>query len=191
MRRFLSVDSFGYVFGYSTGPEPPSPDWVEIDFDASAAMTSMNLFQLVNGVLVDSGTPKLPPMPYLRWVNGAWTDVRDLAQVKADKWSAIKAKRSEVEFGGFTWDGSVFDSDPLSQSRIQGAAQLATINPTTFTIDWTLADNSVRSLSASQMVEVGETLGIHVATQHTVARGLRQQIDAASTVTEVEAITWP
>lgn len=143
-----------------------------------------------NGALVP-----LPPKPSENHVFDysleAWFDPRTLGQLKAAKWAQIKARRDEVEFGGFVWDGSVFDSDPLSQSRIQGAAQLATLNPGTFSIDWTLANNSVRTLSAAQMVEVGETLGIHVATQHTIARGLRQQIDAATTAAEVGAIVWP
>lgn len=143
---------------------------------------------------VDNGQiVAMPPKPglYYRFSYESKVWQLDLDQCKKDKWAEIKVKRDQVEFGGFTWDGSVFDSDPLSQSRIQGAAQLATLSPTTFSIDWTLADNTVRTLSASQMVEVGETLGIHVATQHTIARGLRQQIDAATTAAEVEAITWP
>jgi len=94
-----------------------------------------------------------------------------------------------AEFGGFTWDGSPFDSDAISQSRIQGAVQLAATAPG-FTIDWTLANNSVRNLSAADLANVGAALGMHVATQHAKARTLRSQIEAATTVAEVDAVTW-
>ena len=191
MKRYLSVDELGFVFGYSVGLEPPSPEYIEVDFDASDAVTSMNMFRLVDGALVDTGISKLPPQPFMRWVSGAWTDVRDLEQKKADKWGQIKATRDSIEHGGFTWDGSTFDSDLASQNKIIGAVQLANVTGPTFTIDWTLANNSVRALSAADMVEVGKTLGLHVSTQHTIARGLRQQIEAATTAQQVEAIAWP
>ena len=101
----------------------------------------------------------------------------------------IKQARSSAEFGGFTWDGSPFDSDAISQSRIQGALQLAAMAPG-FTIDWTLANNSVRNLSAADLANVGAALGMHVAAQHAKARLLRSQIEVATTVAEVDAVTW-
>lgn len=121
----------------------------------------------------------------------SWVDLRSLEEAKAAKWDQIKAKRNDAEWGGFAWDGSVFDSDPLSQSRIQGAVLLANLSPSSFSVDWTLKDNSVRVLSASQMVGVGEALGSHVAAQHTIGRQLRQEIENATTVEAVESVTWP
>lgn len=119
-----------------------------------------------------------------------WVDPRTLEDLKAQRWREIRGARDAAEFGGFTWDGSTFDSDAMSQSRIMGAAQLAQLDPA-FTIDWTLADNSVRNLSAADMVAVGVALGQHVATQHATARTLRAQIQAATTAAEVEAVSWP
>lgn len=104
------------------------------------------------------------------------------------KWIEIKLARDAAEFGGFTWDGSRFDSDQISQSRIQGAVQLAAMGPG-FEIDWTLADNSARTLDAAAMFAVGAALGQHVNAQHAKGRDLRTRIDAA-TPEEIEAITW-
>ena len=109
--------------------------------------------------------------------------------VRKVKWSQIKRARDEAEFGGFTWDGSPFDSDAISQSRIQGAVQLAAMAPG-FTIDWTMTNNSVRNLNREDMANVGAALGMHVAAQHAKARTLRSQIEAATTVAEVDAVTW-
>lgn len=118
-----------------------------------------------------------------------WVDPRTLSDLQVAKWAQIKRDRDEAEFGGFTWDGSPFDSDAISQSRIQGAVQLAAMAPG-FTIDWTLADNTVRALSGSELAAVGVALGLHVGTQHAKARVLRTQIEAATTATEVEAVAW-
>lgn len=118
-----------------------------------------------------------------------WVDPRTLDQIKAAQWELIKAARDAAEFSSFVWDGSEFDADALSQQRIIGAAQLAEINPA-FEIDWTLADNSVRTLNAAQMKSVGTALGAHVNAQHVKARGLRTQIENATTRAEVEAVTW-
>lgn len=191
MKRFISLDDDGFVFGYSNGLDAPAPGWLEVDFDASQAVTSMTMFRLVGGALVDTGIPKLPPQPYMRWASGAWFDPRPLDSVKSDKWGEIKKSRDATEHGGFTWDGSVFDSDPVSQSKIIGAVQLANMNPASFLIDWTLQDNTVRALSGANMVAVGQALAVHVNAQHVLGRTLRQQIDAATTVAEVNAISWP
>lgn len=120
-----------------------------------------------------------------------WTDQRSLDEVKRHRWNGIKQERAQREYVGFAWDGSTFDSDPVSQSRIQGAVQLAGLDPVAFSIDWTLADNTVRTLSGADMVAVGVTLAQHVNGLHVIARGLRAQIESATTIAEVESVVWP
>lgn len=112
---------------------------------------------------------------------------------KTAKWAEVKQHRDATENGGFTWGGSPFDSTPISQSRIQGAAQLATlamINNQPFGIDWTLNDNSARTLSGDDMLAVGRALATHVNAQHVKARQLRERIEAATTPEQVDAILW-
>lgn len=123
------------------------------------------------------------------YTNKQWVDRRTLSALQVAKWEQIKRARVNAEFGGFTWDGSPFDSDAISQSRIQGALQLAALIPD-FSIDWTLADNTVRALSGSELAAVGVALGLHVGTQHAKARVLRAQIEAAATADEVDAVVW-
>lgn len=118
-----------------------------------------------------------------------WEDPRTLDDLKAEKWRNIKFNRDEHEYGGFTWDGSVFDSDALSQQRIAGAVQLAQMNPA-FTTVWTLATNDVRSLNARDMMLVGLALGEHVTTVFSRSQLLRNQINQATTQEEVEGISW-
>ena len=118
-----------------------------------------------------------------------WKDPRALFDIKASRWVDIKQARSRTEYAGFSWGNSIFDSDPVSQNRITGAVTLAQMSPN-FTISWVLADNSVRALNQAEMLQVGSALGQHVASIFTKAAGLRAQIEAATTVSEVELIVW-
>lgn len=112
---------------------------------------------------------------------------------KETKWGMLKLDRDAAENAGFTWDGSTFDSDKTSQSRIQGASQLAILavsSGSPFSIDWTLADNTVRTLSAQDMIAVGVAMGQHIQAQHAKGRQLRANLDAATTPQEIDSIQW-
>lgn len=121
------------------------------------------------------------------YVTGVWE--LDLTLAKSAKWSAIKAARDAQEFSQFDWGGYTFQCDEVSQRRIQGAVQLASIDDT-LTLDWTLADNSVQSFTASEYVQIGQALANHVSQCHARGRILRNQIESATTETELEAIVW-
>jgi hypothetical protein len=126
------------------------------------------------------------------WTAKAWQ--ADLALARSHQWAAVKRARNAAEFGGFQWDGSAFDSDAISQSRIQGAtqlAQLAVAQGAPFSIEWTLANNAVRTLSAADLIAVGTALGQHVAAQHAIGRVLRSQIELAQSLQEVLGVMWP
>jgi predicted alpha/beta-fold hydrolase len=115
--------------------------------------------------------------------------VFDLEAAKEEKWWLVKAERDSKEFGLFEWDGFTFDCNEVSQRRIQGAVQLAALDNTT-EMDWTLADNSSQTFNATELQQIGQALGAHVNACHVKARGLRAEIDAATTETELDAISW-
>jgi hypothetical protein len=139
-----------------------------------------------NNIILEK--PEKPGEGYY-WNNTSNTWVIQLSTIKNLKWNKIKQARDRAEFGGFIWDGSGFDSDAISQQRISGAVQLAMINPS-YTVDWTLSNNTTRTLSAQDIVAVGISLGNHVSAQHEKSRLLREQINLATTVEQVNAITW-
>ena len=136
-------------------------------------------------------TSTFPPTAnhIFNYVTKQWEDPRTLQELKDAQWTLIKRFRSATEYAGFTWDGSTFDSDAVSQNRITGAVTLAQLS-SAFTIDWTLATNQVRTLNQSEMLQVGAALGVHVQTQFAKGQSLRVQIDAATTQAEVEAVVW-
>jgi hypothetical protein len=118
-----------------------------------------------------------------------WIDPRTLADFKSAQWATIKQARELVEFGGFVWDGSEFDSDAISQQRIQGLVHIANLDPA-MSVQWTLADNTTRTLTSADAVQVGKELAAHVNEAHMKARVLREAIEAATTPEAVQAITW-
>ena len=105
------------------------------------------------------------------------------------KWDEIKAARTAQEFDSFEWGGYVFQCDEVSQRRIQGAVQLAMLD-STLTLDWTLADNTVQTFTAAEFESIGQELAAHVSQCHERGRILRQEIDAATSEQDLEAISW-
>lgn len=172
MKKFATIDSYGYLL-YVTESEVP-----QVAFGGNA----------VHELLVD---PPPQPSPYhaFNWHTQQWQDPRTLADLKAAQWTAIKQARSAAEYTGFTWDGSTFDSDAISQNRITGAVALAQMS-STFSIGWVLADNTVRTLSQSDMLQVGAALGAHVAAIFAKGVLLREAIEAATTAEEVAGVVW-
>ena len=112
-----------------------------------------------------------------------WVDPRTLNEIKNQKWQEIKKQRTQLEFGGFIFEGGLYDSDEISQGRIMGAA-LAGMDQV-----WTLKDNSTRLLTAAQLVELYAAMAQHVAQCHERGRIARAAIEAAQTKEEVEAVT--
>lgn len=111
-----------------------------------------------------------------------WEDPRTLNEYKAQKWDEIKSERDSLEFGGFEFEGGIYDSDQVSQSRIMGAA-VAGVDQV-----WTLADNTTVELSASELQQLYAALQAHIASVHERGRIARQLINEAETKEEVEAV---
>lgn len=168
---------------YESYLEEKPPIWnyyLELDIDSTALLSTAQTTILTkpeflgSSIIPDGGT--------------------DLEKAKLKQWTIVKINRDIREFNGFVWDNSEFDSDPQSQSRIQGGVQLAQIAEQAsqpFSITWTLKDNSVRVLSAQDMINVGLALAAHVQAVHQIGRAVREQINLATTVEEVELIAWP
>jgi len=143
--------------------------------------------EVVDGRITDEIAPRKGLV--FHYVTKSWVDPRPLSKLKSDQWEMIKQARNDAEFGGFLWDGSRFDSDSASQQRIQGMVQIANLDPSML-IDWTLADNSVRTLNAEQGVLLGIALAEHVNGQHVKARTLRIEIESATSAEQVAAVVW-
>jgi len=184
-------DESGKVYGKRSGSakglslllDDPQVLCVESEYDHAINEVFVNID---SGELVILGSP--PSDAHLIDLNAkAW--VWDIDRAKLSVWEQIKSNRDVEEFGTFVWNGYTFDCNEVSQRRIQGAVQLAQLD-SAMSIDWTLSDNSAITLSAAEVIAVGQTLAVHVNACHVKARGLRGQINAAQTEAELSVITW-
>lgn len=111
------------------------------------------------------------------------------AKVRA--WARVKQSRTIAELLPFEYNGDLYDSN---KEQIMGAVQLAVISQLAgqpFSIDWTLRNNTSRTLDAPGMINVGVALGQRISSIFDTGRTLRDQIEAATTVAELDAIVWP
>lgn len=141
---------------------------------------------------------EFPPKPnqynVWDWTLHTWVDPRTLQDYKDEKWSEIKRSRDAAINAPLTTPYGVFDADANSRANIANAVlYLQTLEQqgTPGTIDWTLADNTTITLNYAEMSSVGLLLGHRTNAAYDTARALRTQIDAATTIAEVDAIHWP
>lgn len=189
MSKLLVYSVDGEILGNKTGPkwslEQYSSDSEELCLIVEDGQ-DCGFHYVDAGALVEK--PEQPsPQHTFNYATKQW--VYDLSVNRDKKWLEIKSARSAEEFGTFVWNDHEFDCDELSQRRIQGAVQLAAIDPD-MTLDWTLADNSVQTFTAAEYVQIGQALATHVSQCHERGRILRQQINQAATESELEAIVW-
>lgn len=146
--------------------------------------------------ILDGQRIVIPDRPSLAhewdWSSKAW--VVSLAFAKVLKWEAVKSWRDSRVFAAFTWNGWTFDADERSRARISEAgleALMIAAQGEFQSYDWVLADNTTATLSEQQMLLMSRALRTRTSQLHLAANARRQQIDAATTVAQVEAITMP
>lgn len=119
--------------------------------------------------------------------------VPDLAAARARQRAIINAARDAAQDGGADTPHGRFDSAGRSREFLNGAVMAATLagmNQQAFSLAWTLADNSVVTLTGAQIVESGLAVAAHVDAMHQRARVLKARIDVAATLAEIRAVTW-
>lgn len=137
----------------------------------------------------------VPPQPSSCHIydaeEGLWVDTKTLASSKTSAWERIKQARTEAECSNFICHGEAYQAN---KENISCAAQLASQAQAAgeaYLIDWTLADNSIATLDAAGMIAVGAALAVHISETFAIARNLREQIAAAVSIEQADAIQWP
>lgn len=169
-------------------PLPPNAFILDADAVGLDDMTILQECRMIGAELHRVGAC---PSPAYSWDEATGSYTYDLARARQAKRDEINAARDAALYDGFMWGGHRFDSDPLSQARVQGGVQLAQIAGSDFTIDWTLFDNSVITLTGEEMIQVGLAMGHFIQQVFSTGRQLKALIDAATDQASLEAITWP
>lgn len=117
---------------------------------------------------------------------------------KARKWAATKLERYSRMNLGIVTDYGMFDTDDIARANISGAVLAAVVANSSgqpFSISWTLKDNTIATLTANQMIQVGMLVMTYVDECHAASRTLREAIDAAEDTDTLDAIDiasgWP
>jgi hypothetical protein len=111
-----------------------------------------------------------------------------LADVQAAKISELKTIRDAKEVEPIRTDKGLFDYDDKARDRIQAAIIALNAGGR---IDWTLADNTNVTVTNLDLEDVVRAVAVRSNTLHVTYRQLKEQVMAAETNEEVEAIHWP
>lgn len=111
-----------------------------------------------------------------------------LSELKAAKKAEIAQARYNAEIAGVTINGVSIKTDRESQAMITGAA-LQAIDDPTYSCQWKTEAGFV-SLTAEQIKGVAVAVRQHVQACFDREAGLIEQIEAATTIEELEQIKW-
>lgn len=175
---------------------PPVTTILRVKYDQWLPEYYFEFDQVINSHPSWTGVGPTMPNEYCYWnvPTAQWVDIRPLQALKDAKWDTIKIARAQANTAPLSTPYGTFDANIVSQKSITDAILLLqTLEQlgTPTTIDFTLTNNTTVTLTTQQMVNVGLLLGQRTQEVYATGRALRAQIDAATTVAEVEAITWP
>ena len=111
-----------------------------------------------------------------------------LNEVKANKIAELKSIRDTKEVEDIEVGGHLFDYDDKARERINAA--IVALDVTQGTIMWTLADNTDVEVSANDLRHVIAMVAQRSNVLHVKYRTLKNQVENAQTIEEVENIVW-
>lgn len=121
------------------------------------------------------------------------TDAELLAAAKPAKIAELKAERDSKEVEPITYNGNSYDYDDKARDRINAAiialdAETAQAKATA-SIDWTTADNKDVKVTADDLRMVISSVAVRSNALHIAYRAAKAEVEQATTVAEVEAVT--
>jgi hypothetical protein len=110
------------------------------------------------------------------------------------RWAQMKIARQAVIDAPLVTPYGTFDSDQRGRDSIKEAVLFVnnkTAMGDTSPIRYTLADDTRPEFTAEQIIQVGMLLAAKVQAAYDTGDSIRQAIDAAATVEEVQGVNWP
>ena len=131
-------------------------------------------------LIADDGSVYAKPAP---------TDAELLAAAKPAKIAELKAERDSKEVEPITYNGNNYDYDDKARERINAAIIALDVQGTDASIDWTTADNQDVKVTADDLRCVIAAVAQRSNALHVAYRAAKDKVEAATTVTEVDAVT--
>jgi hypothetical protein len=115
-----------------------------------------------------------------------------LGSAKQAKKAEIAAWRYLEETKGVSLGGSTIKTDRESQATISGAYS-SLKDGLIASVDWKTADGAFVTLGITEIAAIAQAVAQHVQSSFTAEKTLALQVDAATTIEEVQAIVvpWP
>ena len=121
------------------------------------------------------------------------TDAELLEAAKTAKIAELKAERDAREVEPITYNGNSYDYDDKARERINAAIialDVQTVQTKAVaSLDWTTADNADVSVTADDLRCVIASVARRSNALHVAYREAKNNVEAASDVAEVEAVT--
>ena len=113
---------------------------------------------------------------------------KPVSLAKAEKINELKNHRDSLEVEPIEYNGKFYDYDEKSRDRIKDAQEA--LEGTELSIEWTTADNTDATLFYQDFKNIRRAVAMRANMLHKRYRQLRELVDTAQTVEEVEAIKW-
>lgn len=113
-----------------------------------------------------------------------------LEQVKQEKIIELKIMRDTAEVEPIIYQGYSFDYDEKARDRINAAIIALELQGEGATIEWTTADNADTPVTANDLKMIIAAVAVRSNKLHTAYRVAKEKVEAATTATEVEDVTF-
>lgn len=132
-----------------------------------------------------------PGPDYVAAEGGTWMiPAPTLDEAKAAKIAEFKSIRDAEEIEPITTDKGIFDYDENSRDRLSIARQALEDNGGEGTIEWTTADNQRVPMGVDDFKSINNAAAVRSNTLHVYYNVLKDDVNACTTVEEVNAIEW-
>lgn len=102
----------------------------------------------------------------------------------------LKYRRDTAEVIPIEYNGNSFDYDEKARDRINAAIIALSLQGEGANIDWTTADNQDVKVTANDLRMVIAAVAVRSNKLHTAYRAAKENVEAATTATEVEAVAF-
>lgn len=158
------------------------------DADAATVEASEGRFFIVDGVLLTMEEFRAAKQQerYEAQITEFGADVDGAKAFVRDHFAS---KRYDVEVGGIDVNGLAVRTDRFTVERIYQARFLAKEDPG-FDTDWKLGDGTFLTIDATTIIGISDAVTAHLKGVFTKEKTANTSIDAATTLAELQAITW-
>ena len=179
----------GAIFNIVDVEPTDAPHYSEIsDADSATVEASEGRFFIVDGVLLTQ-EEFIAAKQQERYEAQITEFGADIDGAKAFVKQYFTSKRYDVEVGGIDVGGLSVRTDRLTVSRIYQANSLALHDPA-FTTDWKIGDDTFITVDATLIGSISDAITSHIQASFSREKTINDEITAATTIAELQAITW-